>query len=85
MGVTVDFDSKYKIVWGEARVHGMPGHEEEKIVQNKNLHNYFNISTPYKISLTHVGEEGVSFLADCLRSTQIWPVDSSCFDWLIKT
>jgi len=39
--VTVDFDSKYKIVWGETRAHGVLIHEEEKNkVQNKNLHNY---------------------------------------------
>jgi len=28
--VSVDFDSKYKILWGETRAHGVPIHEEEK-------------------------------------------------------
>ena len=28
--VSVDFDSKYKMLWGETRVHGVPMHEEEK-------------------------------------------------------
>ena len=54
---SVDFDSKYKILWGETRAHGLPIHEEKK-VQNKNLHNYSNISTPYSIRLTHVGGGG---------------------------
>jgi len=81
--VSVDFDSNYKIFWGETRNHGVPIHEEEENVQNKNLHNYFHIYTPYSIRLTHVGVEGVCFLADCLRSTQKWPVVGSSFGWLI--
>ena len=28
--VSVDFDSKYKILWGETRAHGVPIHKEEK-------------------------------------------------------
>jgi len=28
--VTVDFDSKYKIVWGETRAYGVSIHEEKK-------------------------------------------------------
>ena len=28
--VSVDFDSKYKILWGETRAHRVPIHEEEK-------------------------------------------------------
>ena len=40
--------------------------KKEKI-QNKNLHNYSTIYTPYSIRLTQVGVEGVCFLADCLR------------------
>jgi len=68
---------------GKTRAHGVPIHEKEKKGQNKNIHNYSKMSTPYTIRLTHVGEEGVSFLADCLRSTQKWPVDSSSFGWLI--
>jgi len=43
---TVDFDSKYKIFWGETRAHGVPIHEEKKKVQNKNLHYYSHISNP---------------------------------------
>jgi len=43
---TVDFDSKYKILRGETRAHGVPFHEEEKKVQNKNLQNYYKIATP---------------------------------------
>ena len=60
--VSVDFDSKYKILWGETRAHGVTIYEEEKKVPNQNLHNYFNIYTPYSIRLTHVGVEGVCFL-----------------------
>jgi hypothetical protein len=44
---------------GETRAHGIPIHEEEKKVQNKNLHNYSKISTPYNIRLMHVGVEVV--------------------------
>jgi len=28
--VTADFDSKYKILWGEARAHGIPIQERKK-------------------------------------------------------
>jgi hypothetical protein len=28
--VFVDFDSKYKILWGETRAHGVPIHERIK-------------------------------------------------------
>ena len=58
--VIVDFDSKYNILLGETRAHGVPIHEERKKVQNKYLHNYSKISTPYNIKLTHVGVEGVT-------------------------
>ena len=81
---SVDFDSKYKILWGETRAHGEPIHEEKKSSkQESTVHNYSNISTPFSITLTHVGVEGVCFLADCLSGTQIWPVVGSSFDWLI--
>ena len=56
-GLHVDFDKKYKILWGETRAHGVPIYEEKKKVQNQNLHNYSNISTPYSIRLTQVGVE----------------------------
>jgi len=56
--VSVDFDPKYKIVWGETRDHRIPILEEIKKVEKKNLHNYSNISTPCNIRLTQVGVEG---------------------------
>ena len=59
--VSVDFDSKYKIVWGETRDHRIPILEEIKKLKKKNLHNYSNISTPHIIRLTQVGMEGVGF------------------------
>ena len=31
----LDFDSKYKIVWGETRAHRVPIHEEEKKFKTK--------------------------------------------------
>ena len=71
---------------GETRAYGVSIHEEQKKVQNKNLHKYSNIYTPYSIRLTLVGVEGVCFLADCLRCTQKWPVGpvvGSSFGWLI--
>ena len=56
---------------------------KKKKVKNKNLHNYSNIYTPYSIRLTHVGVEGVCFLADCLSSMQKWPLVGISFGWLI--
>jgi len=44
--VSVDFDTKYKILWGETRDQGVPIHERRKKLQKKNLHNYSKISTP---------------------------------------
>ena len=76
--VTVDFESKYKNLWGETRAHGVPIHEE-----NKNIHNYSNISTPYCIRLTHVGVEGVCFLADCLSSWYANMASSWQLFWLV--
>ena len=38
--VSEDFDSEYKILWGETRDHEVPIHERRKKVQNKNLHKY---------------------------------------------
>ena len=58
--VSVDFDSKYKIVWGETREHRIPILEEIKKLKKKNLHNYSNISTPYTIRLAQFGVEGVA-------------------------
>ena len=56
--VSVDFDTKYKILWGETRAHRLPIHEEEKKFKNKNLYNYSNFATPYNIRLTQDGVEG---------------------------
>jgi len=43
----VDFDSKYKILWGETRAHDVLIHEERiKFKTRIYLHNYSNISTP---------------------------------------
>ena len=33
--VSVDFDSKCKILWGETRAHGVPIHEEEEEKNSK--------------------------------------------------
>ena len=44
--VSVDLDSKYKIVCGETRDHRIPILEEIKKLKKNNLHNYSNISTP---------------------------------------
>ena len=53
---TVDLDSKYKILSGETRAHVV--HFMKKKIQNKNLHNYSKISTPYNIRLTMLGWRG---------------------------
>ena len=58
--VSVDFDSKYKIVWVESRDHRILILEEKKKVEKKNLQNYSNISTPHTIRMTQVGVEGVA-------------------------
>jgi len=67
---SVDFDSKYKILWGETRDHGVPIHERWKKLQKKNLHNHSKISIPCIIRLTQVGVEGettLCFQADCSK------------------
>ena len=63
MWVSVDFDSKYKILWGETRAHGVPMHEEENKFKAR-IYIIVPIFTPptVAISLTHVGVEGVCFL-----------------------
>ena len=80
--VSVDIDSKQKILWGETRDHREPIHERKKKLQNKNLHNYSNISTPCNIRQTQVGVEGETHtvlpIADCnSTSIQKWPVVGS--------
>ena len=54
--VTEDFDSQYKVVWGETRAHGLPIHEKNQAL-NKNLHNYSR--TLYQTG--NVGVEGVTY------------------------
>ena len=81
---TVDFNLKYKNLWGETRAHGVPIHEENKKFKRRIYIIIPNISTPYGIRLTQVGVEVVCFLADCLNGTQIWPVVGSFFGWLIN-
>ena len=79
---TVDFVSKNKILRGETRAQGVPIHEEEEKVQNKNLHNYSNFSTPYNIRLTQVGVEGETqtvLPSRQVSSTQKWPEVGSSF------
>ena len=58
VGVSVDFNSKYKIYGVKLGTHGVLIHERRKKVKNKNLHNYSKISTPCNIRLTQVGVEG---------------------------
>ena len=69
--VSVDFDSKYKILLGETRAHGVPIHEEEKKFETRiYICNYSHISTLYNMRLRQVGVEGeteLCFLADCSR------------------
>ena len=68
--VSVDFDLKYKILWGETRDHGGQLFMKEKKLQKKILHNYSKISTPWNIRLTQVlveGETTLCFLADCSK------------------
>ena len=55
--VTVDFDSKYKILWGETRAHGVPFHEKKT---SSNTRICIIIPTPYHIRLTHMGGRGVT-------------------------
>ena len=43
--VTVDFDSKYKILWSKTRAHGVSIHEEEKKTKFK-TRIYIIIPTP---------------------------------------
>jgi hypothetical protein len=47
--VTVDFDSKYKILWGEIRAHGVPLHEEEKKFKTR-IYIIISIFTPPIVS-----------------------------------
>jgi len=69
---------------GNYRDHGVPIHEEEEKVQNKNLHNCKIIPTPCKIRLTHLmGWRGMLYTvlqADYLSSKQKWPVEGGFFD-----
>ena len=47
--VPVDFDSKYKVLWGETIAHGVPIHEEEKKFQT-GIYIIVQIFTPPTVS-----------------------------------
>jgi len=47
--VSVDFDSKYKILRGETRAHGVPIHEEEKKFKTR-IYIIIPIFTPPTVS-----------------------------------
>jgi len=47
--VSVDFDSKYKILLGETRAHGEPIHEEEKKFQTR-IYIIVSLLKPLKVS-----------------------------------
>ena len=76
--VSVDFDSKYKILWGETRAHDVvPICEEEEKFKTR-IYIIIPIFTPpYSIRLTHVGVEGVCSLAEMASSRQL------SFGWFI--
>jgi hypothetical protein len=59
--VSVDFDSKSKILWIETRAHGVPIHEEEKNLKTRIYIIILKFPPPYNIRLTHVGVEGVTW------------------------
>jgi len=48
-GVSVDFYSKYKIILGETRAHGVPIHEEEKKFKTR-IYIILPIFTPPAVS-----------------------------------
>jgi len=48
--VSVDFDSKNKILWGETRAHGVPIHEEEKKFKTR-IYIIIPIFTPLTVSV----------------------------------
>jgi len=45
--VSVDFDSKYKILWGETRDHGVPIHEEKKLQKKESTSLFQNFHPLY--------------------------------------
>jgi len=53
VSVSVDFDSKYKILWRETRAHGAPIHEEEKKLQTR-IYIIIPIFTPPTVSDGHM-------------------------------
>ena len=55
--VSVDFDSNTRFYGVKLGLMGYLFMKKKK-VQNKNLHNYINISTPYYTRLAQVGVEG---------------------------
>jgi len=56
--VSVDFDSKYKILWDETRAHRVPIHEEEKKFKTRIYIISAKFQPPYNIRMTQVGVEG---------------------------
>jgi len=57
--VTVDFDSKYKILWGETRAHGVLVPYRFLLMKKQiKTRICLIIPTPYNIILAHVGVEG---------------------------
>ena len=54
--VTVDFDSKYKILWDATKAHGGTYIFMKKTMFKTRI--YIIIPTPYSIRLKHVGVEG---------------------------
>ena len=68
--VSVDFDSKYKILWGETRAHGVPIHERIKKFKTR-IYKIIPIFPPPKISdwrkLGWRGRLPLCFLADCSK------------------
>jgi hypothetical protein len=56
--VTEDFDSQYKMLWGETRARGVPPHGKNKVQTRICL----IIPIPYNITLTHVMVVGGGYL-----------------------
>ena len=58
--VSIDFDSKYKIVWGETWDHRIPILEEIKKLKKRVYIIIPIFPPPHTTRLTHVGVEGVA-------------------------
>ena len=75
--VSVDFDSKYKIVWGETRDHRISILEEIKKLKKRIYIIIPIFPPPHTIRLTQAGVEGVALY--CLIRMQKWPVVGNSF------